>query len=240
MRISRLHWSAPLASGSILTVDGDSGHYLSRVLRLRTGDTCHLFNEHDGEFVAVIQSVQRNTVELKLGQAVANQAESPLEIHLGLGLSRGERMDTAIQKATELGVFSITPLTTAHCEVRFSSPDRLENKLQHWRRIATHASEQCGRIRVPSVKTPDLLENWLKSNPDGLVLDPTANSRLESVKTNTSINLLVGPEGGFSEAELSVAHQHGYQSISLGPRILRTETAPLAALAILQYLFGDL
>ncbi len=239
MRLSRLHQTQKLASGTTVALERDSAHYLGRVLRLQPGDTIHLFNSEDGEFAAQVIELGKQQALVRILEPVTVQANPQLSIHLGLGLSRGERMDYAVQKSTELGVGSITPVITEYCEVRLS-PQRQENRQAHWQRVAISACEQCGRSQVPTVNRPETLLQWLASHPSGILLDSRADAHLSDQQVESSIALLVGPEGGFSEQELVSARQHGYRVISLGPRVLRTETAPVAALSVLQYLFGDL
>jgi 16S rRNA (uracil1498-N3)-methyltransferase len=164
-----------------------------------------------------------------------------LRLHLALGLSRGDRMDYAIQKATELGVTEITPLFTEHGEVRLK-PDRLENKLRHFEKIAINAAEQCGRLDVPAVNTPLALEAFLAQDKKAtrLLLEPGGEQSLTAARALTDIELIIGPEGGFSEREVGQARTSNCEIMRLGPRIFRTETAPVAALAVLQFLYGDL
>jgi 16S rRNA (uracil1498-N3)-methyltransferase len=228
-----------LVTGTTVTLDRDSAHYLGRVLRLQPGDAITLFNSEDGEFAAQLIELGKQQALVRIMEPVAVQANPALTIHLGLGLSRGERMDYAVQKSTELGVGTITPLITEHCEVRLSR-ERQQNRQAHWQRVAISACEQCGRSQVPTVNLPRTLQQWLVDHPGGILLDSRADSRLADLQLEDSINVVTGPEGGFSEQELDDARQRGYQLIRLGPRILRTETAPVAALSLLQYLFGDL
>ena len=165
-----------------------------------------------------------------------------LIIQLGLGLSKGYRMDYAIQKSTELGVSSITPLYTQYSEVRFNKTKRLENKLQHWRRIAVSSCEQSGRLSNPEIHPPMSIEDWLGSPNKScrLILDLRGAKTLENLEIINPVELAIGPEGGFSTKELRLANDQGFTTISLGSRILRTETAPIAALAILQHRYGDM
>lgn len=239
MRISRVHLPERLVSGELVELAGESAHYLGRVLRLKPGDAVALFNSEDGEFAAQVVAIGRNRLSLRIQDPLPTPGNPRLAIHLGLGLSRGDRMDYAIQKATELGVGQITPLFTAFSEVRLDG-ERLENKSRHWTRIAISACEQCGRSQVPVIHEPASLADWLASHPGGLLLDPRGSARLGEGPGATPVNLLVGPEGGFSDAELALAQERGFVGLRLGPRILRTETAPVAALAVLQYVWGDL
>lgn len=243
MRQSRIYLDKKLIAGDTLSLTGDAGHYVGRVLRLRPGDGLALFNASDGEFMAEVVQIERNRLTVRVLEPVDNRANPRLHIQLGLGLSKGERMDYAIQKATELGVYAITPLVTGHCEVRLDEK-RLGNKLQHWQRVAISACEQCGRSHIPSIATPQPLADWLAAHPHGILLDHRGSvplrDAIQPLASAQDVNLLVGPEGGFSDSELDSAVQQGYAAVALGPRILRTETAPVAGLTLIQFLLGDL
>jgi 16S rRNA (uracil1498-N3)-methyltransferase len=239
MRRSRLFQQQKLAQGTTVTLDREGAHYLGRVLRLKAGDKVNLFNSEDGEFSATLIHSDRHRVTVQLDDSAVNLTDPQLAVNLGLGLSRGERFDYAIQKSTELGVVRIIPLVTENCEVRLAG-DRSEKKLTHWQRVAISACEQCGRSVVPTVAEPVDLTRWLADNRGGLLLDASGDPGLPDTVPAQPLNLLIGPEGGFSEQEVNLARQHDYQVIRLGPRILRTETAPVVALSLLQYLFGDL
>jgi 16S rRNA (uracil1498-N3)-methyltransferase len=242
MRVSRLHITDTLVTGAQLSLPADSAHYLGTVLRAREGDSVRVFNAADGEFDAVVSKSKKGNVDVILGECVrAPEQASVLTLHLALGLSRGDRMDYAIQKATELGVTEITPLFTEHGEVRLK-PDRLENKLRHFEKIAINAAEQCGRLDVPVINTPLPLDAFLAQETQAkrLLLEPGGEQRLAAAQALSDIQVIIGPEGGFSEHEVSLARASNCEIMRLGPRVLRTETAPVAALAILQFLYGDL
>lgn len=241
MRVSRLYVQEPLAPGLSLVLPDTASHYLATVLRLPSGATILLFNGQDGEFAATLTDVNKKRVSVEVGELQRPLTAVPLSIHLGVGLSRGDRMDYVIQKCTELGVDHITPLYSEFGEVRFKQDKRLENRLRHWQQVAISACEQCGRLSVPVVAEPMPLLQWLASPPScyKLVLDPDASNRLVDLPITDKVCLLSGPEGGFSESELQASHQAGFQSVQMGPRILRTETAPVAALAVLQAYYGD-
>lgn len=250
MRVSRHYLPQALAGHSSIEIVGESAHYLHRVLRLKKGESVRLFNETDGEYAATIADTSRGRVEMQIEEAISTNTDPVLQIHLGLGLSRGERMDYAIQKSTELGVSFITPLFTEHCEVKLSE-DRIGKKLSHWQKIGISASEQCGRTKIPNIHEPQKIANWLAdSKPDNstsykVILDHRSNRRLlDQVitdKTNpiNKVFICIGPEGGFSEGEIALAEQAGFSVAGMGPRVLRTETAPISALSIIQYLLGD-
>ena len=214
---------------------------LARVLRMREKDPLTLFNGEGGQFLSHIVSIEKKRVIVKLGACSAKDLESPLQVHLGIALSRGERMDWIIQKATELGVYSISPVFSERSNVRLKD-DRLEKKLSHWRQVAISACEQCGRNSVPQLDTALELTHWQQSVQADrrLVLHHRSSPASGPSNTPGSVALLIGPEGGLSEAEISAAEASGFEALSLGPRILRTETAPLAALAIIQAQWGDM
>lgn len=242
MRVSRLYVEASLQPGTSLPLPPEASHYLATVLRLSTGSTLTVFNGEDGEFAATIDSVSKKQVLVSLGDQLSPPEPQRLQIHLAVGLSKGERMDFVMQKATELGVTRITPLYCQFGEVRFREQKRLDNKLRHWRQIIINACEQCGRISLPDLQSPQALGDWLSAEVAGpkLLLHTGDAPSITAQAVTGSVALLSGPEGGFSEPEVNAAQQAGYQPISLGPRILRTETAPVAALAILQALHGDI
>ncbi len=242
MRISRLFVQEALVTGETLVLDSDSAHYLRSVLRLKEGAEITVYNGSGGEFSAVLSEVSRKVVELLVGEWRASHSEPSLNIRLGLAITRGERMDIAIQKAVELGVTSITPLITEHCAVPVRN-GRMEKKERHWQKIAQSASEQSGRVTVPEVREIVGIDEWLAEEGEALRLffDPRATqSLIELEKPNQPIILLSGPEGGFSEDECHKAVQAGYLAVTLGPRILRAETACIAAITAVQLLWGDL
>ncbi|MDY6983122.1 MAG: 16S rRNA (uracil(1498)-N(3))-methyltransferase [Pseudomonadota bacterium] len=239
MRISRIFCAQPLQSGVELVLDGQSAHYLAKVLRLDTGASLVLFNGDGSEYSATLTDVGKKSVTVLPGAQSWPAVESPLKTVLGLGISRGERMDYAIQKATELGVSVIAPLFTEHCEVRLSD-ERKEKRLEHWQQVAISACEQSGRVRVPEVLAPQPLAAWVKSAPAELrlVFDHRQAATLDGARPEGGVALLIGPEGGLAPAEIDLARSAGFNGIALGKRVLRTETAPVAALAVLQYLWG--
>jgi len=238
MRLSRFFIDAPLSLGQHELPEAQA-HYISRVLRHVAGDAVQLFDGSGQEYLGELIDVGKKAVRVELREQLAGQAESPLRIHLGQGLSRGERMDWAIQKATELGVSEITPIVSERCEVRLKD-ERADKRLAHWRQVAISACEQCGRSVLPVIHAPITLAEWqghvqaeLK-----LVLHPVA-APLESHARPHNLAFLIGPEGGLSEAEVEQAKAAGFHAARLGPRVLRTETAPVVALAVAQQLWGD-
>ncbi|MGE8393190.1 16S rRNA (uracil(1498)-N(3))-methyltransferase [Pseudomonas sp. BIGb0427] len=238
MRLSRFFIDAPLSLGAHDLPEAQA-HYIGRVLRMAVGDAVQLFDGSGQEFRGQLLEVGKKTVRVQLDEAFAGQADSSLQIHLGQGLSRGERMDWAIQKATELGVSAITPIVSERCEVRLKD-ERADKRMAHWRQVAISACEQCGRSSVPVIHPPQPLADWLKACDQDLklVLHPVAEPMV-SHQQPASLAFLIGPEGGLSEAEVEQAKATGFHAARLGPRVLRTETAPVVALAVAQQLWGD-
>ncbi|CAL1241326.1 16S rRNA (uracil(1498)-N(3))-methyltransferase [Candidatus Methylocalor cossyra] len=240
MRVSRLFLAQPLREGDRIHLDPDQSHYLRDVLRLKRGQGLTVFNGEGDEYAATVADLGRAGIALAIGERRIRDAESPLVTHLGLGIARGERMDLAIQKAVELGVTRITPLVTEHSVVRLDRA-RQEQRRLHWQKIAASACEQCGRNRVPPVEEPTALERWLPGRAGlRLFFDPHGAVGLGDLPRPTAgVCLLAGPEGGFAQRERVLARDAGFVAVRLGPRILRAETAVLAALAALQTLWGD-
>jgi 16S rRNA (uracil1498-N3)-methyltransferase len=241
MRTPRIFADCALQQGEIIQLQGQAGHYLGRVLRRGPGDFVRLFNGRGGEYQARVATIHRGSAELEVLEFSPGQAESPLRIHLGLVISKGDRMDWAVQKATELGLAELTPLTAENCDVKLA-PERMEKKCQHWQQIAISACEQSGRCSVPIIHPALTLTQWLQEPGADLqlVFDASGKSlRYWSAQAPGSLQLLVGPEGGLTSAELAEASVAGFVCASLGPRILRTETVPVAALALTQFLWGD-
>lgn len=238
MRLSRFFIDAPLSLGQHELPEAQA-HYIGRVLRHAAGDAVQLFDGSGQEYLGELIEVGKKAVRVELREQLAGQAESPLRIHLGQGLSRGERMDWAIQKATELGVGEITPIVSERCEVRLKD-ERADKRLAHWRQVAISACEQCGRSVLPVIHAPVSLTEWQAHVQAELklVLHPVA-APLESHARPHSLAFLIGPEGGLSEAEVAQAKAAGFHAARLGPRVLRTETAPVVALAVAQQLWGD-
>lgn len=238
MRLPRFYCATPLAVGPVSLPDS-TAHYIARVLRMQAGDALQLFDGSGQEFPGVIVEAGKKSVTVELGSGQPGQPDSPLQVHLGQVLSRGERMDWAIQKATELGVAEITPLFSERCEVRLND-ERAQKRLEHWRQIAISACEQCGRSSVPLIHPPVTLCDWQAGVAADLklVLHPETRP-LASHARPQRLALLIGPEGGLSEAEVTAAQAAGFHAAAFGPRVLRTETAPVVALSLAQYLWGD-
>ncbi len=243
MSLSRIYQPVPLALHATLKLDEKASHHLTRVLRFRVGDHLTVFNGMGGEYTAVITRMDKKGVDVSLTAFVDREIESPIRIYLAQGIARGEKMDFIVQKATELGVHAIVPLMTERCNVRLEN-EREEKRLRHWQLIAGNSCEQCGRNRLPQIMSPVLFEKWLPTvkADQCFVLSPHVHNKLPAtlLPPQASIVLLIGPEGGLSDPEIEAAMRQGFLPLNLGPRVLRTETAPLAAIAILQYCYGDM
>lgn len=241
MRRPRIFTPLPLSAGESVDLEGQAARHLTRVLRLQPGDELILFNGEGYDWPARLLGSDRHRALVEVTGRSGPEPPQPLEIHLGIGLSRGERMDLAIQKAVELGVSRITPLQTERSVVRLP-PRRLEKRLEHWRGVIIAACEQCGRRRLPVLEAVSPLDGWLSlaEGENGLQLDHRAGRTLDRLPAPAGpIRLLAGPEGGLTDAEHRLAVERGFTGVRLGPRVLRTETAPLAAIAAMQMLWGD-
>ena len=241
-RLSRVYTAQPLLSVDSVELVGSASHYLTRVLRLSEGDSVCLFNGDGREYSAEIYEIQHQRLLVRINNNEVIGNESPLNITLVQAISRGERMDYSLQKVTELGVFCIQPVISRRVEVRLDKK-RQAKRLAHWQGVVISACEQSGRAVVPEVKAPLSLSEWLavSETAQRLVLDPAAESgmSLVPIKAN-AVSVLVGPEGGFTSKELDDVKAKGVTAVSLGPRVLRTETAGPAAIAVLQASVGDL
>lgn len=243
MRLTRVYVDASLEPGASLTLIGAAAGHLTRVLRLRPKAALTLFNGRGGEYAASIERVQGSKVTVAVGEHAAIERESPFPLTLAQGVSRGERMDLVVQKATELGVARLVPVLTERSIVRLDE-EQSDRKSNHWRAIAIAACEQCGRNRLPDVALPARLREFLRQPAGGsvrLLLSPSATQRIEDVpRPAAGATVLIGPEGGLADEEQQLAEGAGYTAVNLGPRVLRTETAAIAALTLLQREFGDL
>jgi 16S rRNA (uracil1498-N3)-methyltransferase len=240
MRIHRIHTYEDLAPDHLVVLDAACSHYLVRVLRVVVGQPLVLFNGDGFDYAASVEKTNKSGLEALVTARLPATPESPLRTTLVQSLARGERTDFALQKATELGLTAFQPVEAARTEVRLK-PDKLDARLAHWQKVMISACEQCGRARLPELRPPMDLASWAGSEPDGirLVLVPGSDATLASTELADAVEVLVGPEGGFEEQELELLQRSGVKAVSLGPRILRTETAGPAALAILQSLAGD-
>jgi 16S rRNA (uracil1498-N3)-methyltransferase len=240
MRISRLYTPDKLIEGLKISLQDDSAHYVRTVLRLKKDQFITLFNSLGGEYLCRLHEVSRKSVVVSIIEKIDRNVESPLQITLGLGISRGDRMDWAVQKSVELGVNKITPLLTERCIVKFKG-DKKPQRLKHWQSIVQHATEQSGRTVLPELIEIDNMQDWVISQSGLKVfLDPYAEQSLLELKPDDlHVTLLTGPEGGFTNQERELAIAAGFTPVRLGNRILRTETASLAALSAVQMLWGD-
>jgi len=240
MRIPRIYTPQPLAAGATLTLEAEPSRHLALVLRLGAGDTVTLFNGDGRDYPARIETPARAGARLSVAAPGEPEPPPALPVTLALGVSKGERMDFALQKSVELGVEAIQPLFTERSVVRLRD-ERLQRRLQHWRRVIVAACEQSGRRCVPDLAEPLGLAPWLEQQPGGLLLDHRSEWTLPALPPPGSdgVTLLIGPEGGLAPRERDSARAHGFTGVRLGPRIMRTETAPIAAIAAIQALWGD-
>lgn len=249
MRMTRGFVDIELVVGQEAVLGEDLANHLTRVLRLRSGDSVQLFNGDGREYRATLTSLERKRTLARVEDEVSPLPESPLRLTLAQGLCRGEKMDLVLQKATELGVLAIQPLATERTEVRLDA-EREMRRVAHWRQVVASACEQSGRARLPELAAPLSLPNWLvqmdatlppeNAQSIRLMLDPEGDASLRDLSVATDAILAVGPEGGFSENEGALLQRMGFVRLRLGPRVLRTETAGLAAIAALQSHWGDL
>jgi 16S rRNA (uracil1498-N3)-methyltransferase len=241
--MTRIFQSVPLKTQTLLTLDEAASHHLARVLRAKVGESITLFNGEGGEYQTTIHEITKKNIQVKIHSFIPDERESSLELYLAQGISRGEKMDYTIQKAVELGVKKIFPLLTERCNVKLDE-DRREKRLQHWRSIIIGACEQSGRNRLPELFPAQTFQEFiLKTSADWkFVLAPLAAQKLSSlaIPKTSSVVLCIGPEGGLSDSEIKQAEQQQFIPLNLGPRILRTETAAVAALATLQFHCGEL
>jgi len=243
MRLTRLYTPTPLHVGALAKLTDAGAQHATRVLRLRVGAPLIVFDGQGAEHRAEIAAIERQRVTVNVGEPSPAAPESPLSITLAQGVARAERMDWALQKAVELGVARIAPLLTARSVVRLDDAQAAK-RLDHWRNVVIGACEQCGRARLPEMLAPTTLDRYLAASGREslrLALDPTASLSLAALpQTPSSVELLIGPEGGLDDVELQRAQAAGFVSVRLGPRVLRTESAAIVALSVLQARWGDL
>ncbi|MBY6187577.1 16S rRNA (uracil(1498)-N(3))-methyltransferase [Marinobacter hydrocarbonoclasticus] len=242
MRVPRIYQPTPLSAGQQLALDDDGANHIGRVLRMQPGQALMLFNGDGHQYPAIITEAGKKNVLVTVQSVETVNVESPLALHLGQVISRGEKMEFTIQKSVELGAASITPLWSERCGVKLTG-DRLDKKVAQWQKIAIAACEQCGRNVVPEVRPVMRLDQWMAEPFDGLKLNlhPRAEYSINTLpEPVTDLRLLIGPEGGLSGDEITAAREQGFTDILLGPRVLRTETAALTAMTALQVRFGDL
>lgn len=241
VRIHRVHTPQALEPGSELAVGGKTAHYLVRVLRVQAGQTIVLFNGDGRDYAAEVAGLDRHSIFLNILSRLPAVREPEIEISVVQAVSRGERMDQTLQKCTELGAASFQPLFSERVEVRLKG-SKLTRRLEHWQGVVISACEQCGRAVVPPVYEPVGVDGLLAGSARGLrlVLAPGAEKPLARVALQQVVQLVIGPEGGFSGPELDLMASNGMQLVGFGPRVLRTETAAPAAVAVIQALAGDL
>jgi 16S rRNA (uracil1498-N3)-methyltransferase len=243
MAISRIYQNVSLQTGAQIELDTQASHHLARVLRAKIADNVTIFNGAGGEYDSVIENITKKAVQVRIGEYNPREAESPLNLCLAQGIARGEKMDYIIQKAVELGVKKIIPLITERCSVKLND-ERREKRAQHWQSIIISACEQSGRNRLPELLPAQALHEWLATAQDAqcFVLAPLTSTKLRefTIAATANVVLLIGPEGGLSAREINLATEHQFAALNLGPRILRTETAAVAALTALQCSFGDM
>jgi 16S rRNA (uracil1498-N3)-methyltransferase len=241
MRIPRIYTPQFLNENTSIDLDSGAANHVGKVLRMQAGRSLKLFNgEGPFHFEAVIEHSDRKHVSVSIQNKISSQNESPLSIHVGQALSKGDKMELVIQKCVELGVTEITPLWTENCDVKLNT-ERMEKKLQQWQGIIISACEQCGRDVLPKLNPVAKLQDWIQQVDGDLkwVLDPRGNAEAPHQNQVTSTVVAVGPEGGLSQEEIQMACSNGFNGKLIGPRVLRTETAALTAVTLLQSLYGD-
>lgn len=241
MRISRIYQNAQFSEGLEYLLDQRASHYLKNVLRIKLDAPLILFNGVGGEYKATVIGIEKKSVMVKLGNFHSDNRASLFPIHLVQSIARGEKMDWVLQKAVELGVSDITPVFSERSEVRLKG-ERLRKRMEHWQGVIVSACEQSGLNLLPRLHEVKTLSDWLSNPAEGNLYmlhpgaKPLANADIEN---STSATLLIGPEGGFNDNECEQAKQQGVRAYSLGPRVLRTETAGIAAITLMQFLRGD-
>ena len=242
MRIPRIYLPSNLENNQLLELTEHAFQHVVKVLRMKQDSKLVVFDGQGNEYSAVLEQINKKNAFVKINEQIDSSAESNLSIHLGLGISKGERMDFAIQKSVELGVTEITPLFTEYCVVNLDEK-RIKKRLHHWQGIIISACEQSGRSVLPTLNKTTTLVKWADSiNDTCVVFDPLATTTLKKVTPeNNAINLVIGPEGGLSTNEISeLKNKTNVQAVKFGPRILRTETAAVSAITAIQLLWGDL
>ena len=238
MKTIRLYQNTPFTEGKTAELNSDNSHHLNKVLRFPVGKNITVFNGDGFDYKALVQDAKKTT-SLKIISRERNNSESKLDLTLAQGIAKGEKMDFLIQKAVELGVTRIIPMKLERCVVRLRE-EKVQKKIDHWQKIANHACEQSGRSVIVSVSDPVSLEGLLEEKGhNGFVLHHRAQIGLSQVQESSNATILIGPEGGLTEKEVSDSEFAGYQSVHIGKRVLRTETASLAAIANMQLLWGS-
>ncbi|MCJ8311887.1 MAG: 16S rRNA (uracil(1498)-N(3))-methyltransferase [Saccharospirillaceae bacterium] len=240
MKNPRIYIDTQINLDQILNLAKAPSHYLGSVLRMKEHDQVRVFNGDGGYYQCAVQFANKKNVSLNILQFFDESRESNLQTHIGLGMSLGDRMEYAIQKASELGVSQITPLITSRSELKLKG-EKLQKKLNRWQQVAISSCEQNGRNVVPTINTPMLIEQFVELEQDSckLVLHHRDATNIKDIEQNQNVCALIGPEGGLTQDEINLAIKHGFTATTLGPRILRTETAPVVLLSVLQTLWGD-
>lgn len=242
MRIPRIYTAQELITGQLVCLEPEPSNHLARVLRFGTGDSVRIFNSHGGEFQATIAGIDKKAVTLAIGAFQPENHQSPLNTHIVVGVSKGDKMDLIMQKCTELGATAITPVITERSDVKINQ-ERWQKKMEHWRSVCISACEQSGRNLLPKIHDVQPFCTWLDNQTDDhdrYIFHPGSGSSLQDIAPTSAITLCFGSEGGFSDNEISAARKAGFKVIGLGSRILRAETAPLCVLSIVQANLGDL
>lgn len=242
MRVPHIYQASPIVIATALQLEDDAAGHIGRVLRMKVGEHISLFNGQGGEYLCELIEVGKKSVAAMPLEFNEKDVESPLSIHLGQGISRGDKMDFTIQKSVELGITEITPIFSQRCGVKLSA-ERLAKKHQQWQKIAIAAAEQSGRNRITTIHPPIDISQWLAQSSDEikLTLHPRAEHSIKTIEVpSAGVRFLVGPEGGFTDDEIAQTKQQNFVDIRIGPRVLRTETAALTVLSALQLQFGDL
>ncbi|MEO3990470.1 16S rRNA (uracil(1498)-N(3))-methyltransferase [Pseudocitrobacter cyperus] len=242
MRIPRIYHPERITPGTEVALDSDAANHVGRVLRMGPGQAIQLFDGSNQVFDAEITQADKKNVRVKIVSGEVDNRESPIHIHLGQVMSRGDKMEFTIQKSIELGVSLITPLFSERCGVKLDA-ERLNKKIQQWQKIAIAACEQCGRNTIPEIRPAMSLEQWCAEEDSGLKLNlhPRASASINTLPLPVErVRLLIGPEGGLSADEIAMTARYQFTDILLGPRVLRTETTALTAITALQVRFGDL
>jgi 16S rRNA (uracil1498-N3)-methyltransferase len=242
MRKTRVYVDTKIILGEVITLEDSAAHHLIHVLKVRVGYTIQAFDGTGGYYQSKVVSRNKRSISLCPEEYVNEENESTLDLTLVQGISRGQKMDYTIQKAVELGVKTVVPLLSEFSNVKLD-PERTHKRMGHWQQIIVNACEQCGRNILPILLNPMTLDDWIQvdNNQIKIVLHPGTSQSFSSINSNTTaISLICGSEGGLSDSEVEVCDKSGYQRVSLGPRILRTETAAIVALAICQSTWGDI
>ncbi|SFR55833.1 16S rRNA m(3)U-1498 methyltransferase [Marinobacter daqiaonensis] len=242
MRNPRIYTEASLQAGQTVPLDENAAHHVGKVLRMQPGQPLVLFNGDGHNYPSELEEVGKKAVTARVLDCRESGCEPSLRIVLGQVISKGDRMDYAVQKSTELGVDTLVPLTSERCDVKLRG-DREDKRVRHWQQVAISAAEQCGRATVPRVAGLASLEEWFGLAADcdlRLVLHHRTDQPLDTLqRPHDGIALLIGPEGGLTGDEIAVAREAGFHPAAIGPRVLRTETAPVAAITLCQWLWGD-